>query len=112
MQRLQRKRTLSLGQKLVVVLLISLACASIGLSSYLDQLYFETRPRSPRPEEGRTHAFYVHHGTVVYLTQGETLAYQFVPPLSLVFFVAGIIVRRRWSAPSSSHKKAHKEQNI
>jgi hypothetical protein len=104
MQRLERKKTLSLGQKLVVVLLISLAFVSIGVSSYLDQLNFETRPRAPRPEEGRTHAFYVHHGTLVYLTQVETLAYRFVPPLCFVFFAAGFILRRRWSAPSSDNR--------
>lgn len=81
----QRKGTLSVIQKVVVILLICLSFGSIGLSTFLDQRYYETRPRSARPEEGRTHALYVHHGTLVYLTQVETLAYQFMPALCLVF---------------------------
>lgn len=95
---------LSRIQKLVVLLLISLSFVSIGLSSFLDQRYFETRPRSARPEEGRTHAFYVHHGTLVYLTQMETLAYQFTPALGLLFFAAGVFLDRRWRKPTSGSR--------
>src|SRR5215213_6511637 len=104
MPELQRKGTQKFIQKVVVILLISLSFGSIGLSSFLDQQYFETRPRSPRPEEGRTHALYVHHGTVVYLTQVETLAYQFVPALCLLFFGAGVYLHRRWSKLLSNNR--------
>ena len=104
MPKLQRKGTLQFIQKVVVILLISLSFGSVGLSSYLDQLYFVTRPQSPRPEEGRTHALYVHHGTLVYLTQVETLAYQFVPALCLVFFGAGVYLHRRWSKPKFGNR--------
>ena len=96
MPELQQRGTLSLIQRVVVILLISLSFVSIGLSSFLDQQYFETRPRAPRSEEGRTHALYVHHGTVVYLTLAEKLAYQYVPALCLPFFAAAVYLHRRW----------------
>ena len=101
MPELQLKRTPSFIRKVVVILLISLSFGSIGLSFFLDQEYFETRPQSPRPEEGRTHALYVHHGTLVYVTQVETLAYQFVPAFCLLFFAAGVYLHRRWSKAAS-----------
>src|SRR5215212_8462878 len=107
MPKPQRKQTPSLIQKLVVILLISLSFGSIGLSSFLDQRYFQTRPRSPRPEEGRTYALYVHHGTLVYVNQRETLAYQFVPALCLLFFGAGVYLHRRWSKPASDNRPQH-----
>jgi hypothetical protein len=90
------KKISSFTQRVVVLLLICLSFGSIGLSSLLDQRYFETGARSAQPEVGRTHPLYVHHGTVVYLTQIETLVYQFVPTLSFIFFAAGVYLDRRW----------------
>jgi hypothetical protein len=97
MRKLTRKKARSFMQRVVVILLICLSFGSIGLSGWLDQRYYEAGPRSPQPEVGRTHPLYVHHGTVVYLTYNETLAYQFVPALSLLFFAAGVCLDRRWN---------------
>ena len=101
MPEVQRKRSPSLIKKAVFILLICLSFGSLGLSSFLDQQYYESRPRSSRPEEGRTHALYVHHGTLVYVTHVETLAYQFVPAFCLLFFAAAVYLQRRWSKQAS-----------
>ena len=106
MPEVQRKGIPSLIKKVVIILLICLSFGSIGLSSFLDQQYYETRPRSPRPEEGRTHALYVHHGTLVYVTHVETLAYQFVPAFCLVFFAAGVYLHRRGRKAASDNRNS------
>jgi hypothetical protein len=43
----------------------------------------------------------VHHGTLVYVTHIETLAYQFVPAFCLLFFAAAVYLQRRWSKQAS-----------
>jgi hypothetical protein len=93
----QRRKTQTTIQRLVVILLVSLSFATIALDVFLDTTYSETRPNSSKPEEGRIYAQHVRHGTLVYLTETEKLAYQFAPAVAVVLFGAGVILHRRWS---------------
>jgi hypothetical protein len=62
-----------------------LAFSCFAASWYLDDLYFQTRPREPQLTEGRVYAKYVHHVALVYLTRSEKLALEFSTPAGLLF---------------------------
>lgn len=96
-----RPKAQAIIQRLVVILLVSLSFGTIALDVFQDTTYSETRPNSPRPEEGRIYAQHVRHGTLVYLTQMEKLAYQFAPAVCVVLGGAAIFLHRRWSSSPS-----------
>lgn len=97
MPKAQGPRSLTVIQRLLVIILISLSFGAIALDVCLDTVYSETRPNSPRPAEGRVYAQHVRHGTLVYLTQTEKLTYQFLPAVCVVLFGAGVFLHHRWS---------------
>jgi hypothetical protein len=97
MPKLPLPRALTIIQRLVVIMLVSLSFGILALDIALDTTYSETRPRSPRPEEGRVYPEYVHHGALVYLTQMEKFEYEFAPAVCAVLFGAGALLHRRWS---------------
>ena len=101
MPKVQRPKAQTITQRLVVILLVSLSFVAIALGVCQDTIYSETRPTSPRPAEGRVYAQHVHHGTLVYLTQMEKLAYEFAPAVCVVLFGAGVFLHRRWSSSPS-----------
>lgn len=97
MPKARRAGARTIVRRALIILFIGLSFGSIALFNFLDTRYSETRPNSPRPEEGRIYAQHVYHGTLVYLTQMEKLAYQFTPALCVVFGGLGIYLHRRWT---------------
>ena len=97
MAKVERPKRQSIIQRLVVIILISLSFGVLALDVSLDSVYFETRPRSPLPEEGRVYPEYVHHGALVYLTKLEKLQYEYSSVVVVVLFGAGALLHRRWS---------------
>ena len=101
MPKPRRAGTQTIIRRTVIILFIGLSLGSIALFNFLDTRYSETRPNSPRPEEGRIYAQHVYHGTLVYLTQMEKLAYQFTPALCVAFGGLAIYLHRRGSRSPS-----------
>ena len=97
MARVQRPKRQTIIQRLVIIVLISLSFGVLAVDVALDTVYFKTRPRSPRPEEGRIYAEYVHHGALVYLTRLEKLEYDYAAVVWVVLFGAGALLHLRWS---------------
>ncbi len=60
-------------RKAIVVILVAFAFSILGLSFFLDDLYYQTRPREPHPESGQIYPQWIQHGTRVYLTRAEQL---------------------------------------
>lgn len=99
MPKARRAGARTIVRRALIILFMSLG--SITLFSFLDQMYSETRPNRPRPEESRIYAQHVHHGTLVYLTQMEKLTYQFAPAMCVAFGGVEIYLYRRWKKPAS-----------
>jgi hypothetical protein len=91
-QNTKSNRNATLTRKALVVLILSLAFSSFAVSWYLDDLYYQTRPREPLPTEGRVYAKYVHHGALVYLTRAEKLTLEFSTPIGLFLGMAAAVI--------------------
>ena len=59
-------------KKLIVIVLMIIAFASLGSWVYLQNYYAYNRQSNPQQELGRVYRLNVH-GTIVYLTKGESL---------------------------------------
>src|SRR6266513_3050698 len=64
-------------RKAIIVILIAFAFSILGLSFFLDDLYYRTRPREPHPESGRIYPQWIHNGIRVYLTRTERLPFDY-----------------------------------
>ncbi len=83
-------------RRALVLFFIITAFGSIALDGVLDVRYYQSSPREPRIDQGRVHPEYVHHGTLVYLTQAEKVAYEWAPAICVLLFGAGVFLHRYW----------------
>lgn len=87
---------MSFYRKSLIVVLVCLAFGGFQTSSYLDDLYYQTRPRQPDVAAGRVYPMHVHHGTQVYVARNEELAIELAGPAGfLIFTIALFIYYRR-----------------
>ena len=86
-------------RKAVVTTLAALYVGSIIFLGWLDNYYYQTRPRQPDPASGRVFPQHVK-GTVgsapVYLTRIENLPYQYAEYFLLGLFAAVALLAYRW----------------
>ena len=83
-------------QKAIVVLLIALCFATLGVTIYLDEHFYRTRPRYSQPEEGRVYPQWIHHGTQVYLTRLERAPFDYSWYVFAVCMISAYLLNRRW----------------
>jgi hypothetical protein len=83
-------------RKSILILLTSLSFTILACRVNLDFDYAASRPREPRPAEGRTYGIWVHHGDHVYLTQREYWVMDQWQWPFLGFFFRAFFLNRRW----------------
>lgn len=94
-------RSLSRLKKGLIAGFLGLAIAGFALEIYLDGYYCRSRPTTPQPSEGRVVRHVVCHGTVVYLTRKEDLAFGVViPSIFIASFAIGALVYSKLRRPA------------
>ena len=83
-------------RKAIVVILVAFAFSILGLSFFLDDLYYRTRPREPHPESGQIYPQWIHHSTRVYLTSTERLPFAYSWYAFGAVFVTAYLLNQRW----------------
>jgi hypothetical protein len=93
--------SLSIMQKCLVAGLLCFTFALLGLYVVLDGYYCQTRPRIPRPTEGRIYQDTVCHGADVYLTKREYFIFQLMLPVMAVSGMTAFYFFNRWGRRSN-----------
>jgi hypothetical protein len=98
--------------KLLVIVLVVLTFATVGSTTFLEEYFYRTRPRTADPVTGRIYIQDVKSArgvAQVYLTRSEKLPFDYVRYMSPILCVAGFITavilvwqKRRRHTPSKT----------
>jgi hypothetical protein len=83
-------------RKTVVIALIAVCFATLAFVMYLDEHFYQTRPRQPEPQTGRIHPQWIHHGTRVHLTRVEKLPFDLSWYVGLLSAATAYLLNQRW----------------
>jgi hypothetical protein len=84
-----------MGQKAIVIMLLSLSFSILGLTIFLDEHFYQTGPRQPEPQLGRVYPQWLH-GTLVYLTRVEKLPFDYSWYAVLLLVTTAYMLNQRW----------------
>lgn len=96
-------------RKSIVISLLGICAAALGMTIYLDDHFFRTRPRAPRPEVGRVYPKWIHGGTLVYLTRIERAPFDYSWYLFGICVAGAYLLNRRWNAVRSPEDEIPKK---
>jgi hypothetical protein len=74
----------------------AICAGTLAFIIYLDEHFYQTRPRRPEPQTGRIYPQWIHGGTQVYLTRVEKLPFDLTWYVSLVSAATAYLSNQRW----------------
>jgi hypothetical protein len=83
-------------RKATVITLTVLCFCMLGLTIFLDENFYRTRPRQPELQSGRIYPEEIHGGTRVYLTRIETFPFEYSWYVCGTLVAITFVLNQRW----------------